>query len=592
MKKLYSWVSTRKAIAVLAAVLALILIFLSTPVAFYAGGRYPIGLKINGKKIGGMPVLEGNKKISTFFSSRNKARCLLVINGKKQEFIPEEAGIIVDGKESAARAESFFFSSPDLNLYLRWLKAFYGETELKPVLKIDEEKLNAFLKFLNRRFGRPPQDALVTFDERGNPHYRKEVTGRVVSRNDVIEAVKKAIFTGQPVEIKLKKQVPSVILSDLKQLVNEQAELFRAKKLILSGNKRELVIEGNNLLSLLKSGTINGKLTFVVDPQKLNKAAGTFFKELEVKPENASFDVVDGKVVIIPEKNGLTVDATQTARQASFELYLSSQAAVKPVLVEVEPEITAAEAREFGIKELISSFTTHYDPSQTARVTNIKLLAKILDGMLIAPGETFSFNARVGPRTLERGFLPAPTIINGRLVDTAGGGACQVGTTLFNTAFFAGLKIIERHNHSFYISHYPAGRDATVSYGGYDLKFKNDYKSWILIKARATQSRITISFYGTSEGRRVQFETKGPYDFKPYATEEIKDPGLPAGVRKVEDRGIAGRRYVVIRYVYDGSGKLLHKDRFVSIYRPKNEIVRVGTKDTKETTATTQPAAN
>jgi vancomycin resistance protein YoaR len=265
---------------------------------------------------------------------------------------------------------------------------------------------------------------------------------------------------------------------------------------------------------------------------------------------------------------------------------------VKPIFRDVEPELTAKEAEEYGIKELISSFTTDYNPRQTNRVANIKLLARLLDGQLVAPGEIFSFNGRIGPRTLERGFLPAPTIINGQLVDTAGGGACQVGTTLFNAAFFAGLKIIERHNHSFYISHYPAGRDATVSYGGYDLKFKNDYQSWILIKAWATQSRITISFYGTAEGRKVRFETLGPFDFKPYKVREVKDANLPFNYRKVEDKGIKGRRYVVIRYVYDKLGNLLYKDKFVSIYRPKDEIVRVGIKKTEETTVTTQAANN
>jgi len=592
MGNVFFRIFTKKLKTTLAALLALVLIFLSMPAAFYAAGRFPIRLTLNGEKIGGMPVKQAKERIIFYSSSRNRAHCYFLVNGEKQEFIPEEIGVIVDAEKSAARVRSLFFGNPDLKLCKLWLKAFYLGMEVEPVLEINEKNLTAFLRAINDRFGRPPLNALVTFDEKGNPRYQKEKFGLQVSRSDVVESAKKAILTGKPVELKLKKAEPSIILSDLKQLVDEQAELFKTKKLILSSNNRELVIEGDNLLSLLKSGTVNGKLTFVVDPRILSKVAGSFFKQLEVKPKNASFDVINGEVVIVPEKKGLVVNATETARQATLELYFSQHAHIKPVLMEVEPEITADEAKGFGIKELISSYTTSYNPSQTARVSNIKLLARILDGMLIAPGETFSLNERVGPRTLDRGFLPAPTIIGGRLVDTAGGGACQVGTTLFNAAFFAGLKIVERHNHSFYISHYPAGRDATVSYGGYDLKFRNDYKNWILIKAQATQSRITISLYGTSEARKVQYVTNGPYDFKPYRTEVIEDPTLPLGYRKVEDKGIAGRRYVVIRYVYDSLGRLLHKDSFVSVYRPKNEIVRVGTKKTSESTSSTQAAVN
>ncbi len=95
-------------------------------------------------------------------------------------------------------------------------------------------------------------------------------------------------------------------------------------------------------------------------------------------------------------------------------------------------------------------------------------------GRCIAPGETFSFNGTVGPRTAEKGYQEAGAIVNGELVPQLGGGICQVGTTIFNTVFESGLPVVERHNHSFYISHYPKGRDATVSWGGPDFKFRND----------------------------------------------------------------------------------------------------------------------
>ena len=114
-------------------------------------------------------------------------------------------------------------------------------------------------------------------------------------------------------------------------------------------------------------------------------------------------------------------------------------------------------------------------------------MAEYIDGTIIAPGHEFSFNDRVGPRTVERGFREGQMIIGSLLLPSIGGGVCQTATTLFNNAFELGLPIVERHNHSFYISHYPMGRDATVSWGGPDFAFKNDLKTGILIKTTYTE---------------------------------------------------------------------------------------------------------
>jgi vancomycin resistance protein YoaR len=165
---------------------------------------------------------------------------------------------------------------------------------------------------------------------------------------------------------------------------------------------------------------------------------------------------------------------------------------------------------------------------------------------------------------------------------------CQVGTTFFNTVFFSGLPIIERHNHSFYISHYPTGRDATVSWGGPDFKFKNDTKGWILIRTAVTASTLTISLYGTDPGYDVQYTT-GPFtDVVPHGVQEVKDARLPVGRRVVEDPGVDGRTIVVKRTVYL-AGVVVRQDSFVSHYNPKVEVVRVGTKPSTTPSGTPGP---
>jgi hypothetical protein len=162
------------------------------------------------------------------------------------------------------------------------------------------------------------------------------------------------------------------------------------------------------------------------------------------------------------------------------------------------------------------------------------------------------------------------------LVPSLGGGVCQVATTLFNTIFFGGYKVVERHNHSFFISHYPTGRDATVSWGGPDLKFKNDTDTYLLIKTKTTAGSITIDFYSTKRNIKVDYKTAGPSNFRPSTTQTVNDPSMPKGVKKVVDKGFSGRDVTVYRTVML-DGEVHIKDTFVSKYAPKKTIVHVGT---------------
>jgi len=204
--------------------------------------------------------------------------------------------------------------------------------------------------------------------------------------------------------------------------------------------------------------------------------------------------------------------------------------------------------------------------SSSNRIHNVQLMANYIDGTVIEPGETFSFNDRVGPRTVERGFREGQMIIGSLLLPSIGGGVCQTATTLFNNAFELGLPIVERHNHSFYISHYPMGRDATVSWGGPDFVFKNDLKTGILIKTRYTSTTLTFSFYGTDPGRRVVASTGERTNWRAPQTTYALDPYAPRGsVRTVAGSNQSGFDVTVTRKVFE-RGELVRQDATTSNY--------------------------
>jgi vancomycin resistance protein YoaR len=144
---------------------------------------------------------------------------------------------------------------------------------------------------------------------------------------------------------------------------------------------------------------------------------------------------------------------------------------------------------------------------------------------------------------------------------------------------------VERRNHSLYISHYPKGRDAAVSWGGPDVKFKNDTEHWVLVATAYTNSTVTISLYGTDPGYDVSYKTGEFTDFKDYPVEEIKDATLPKGTRIIDEKGVRGRSISVTRIVTK-NGAVVRTETFKSVYKASGEVVRVGTKVVAPSTPT------
>ena len=168
-------------------------------------------------------------------------------------------------------------------------------------------------------------------------------------------------------------------------------------------------------------------------------------------------------------------------------------------------------------------------------------------------------------------------IIGSLVLPSIGGGVCQTATTLFNDAFEIGLPILERTNHNLYLSHYPIGRDATVSWGGPDFKFQNDLKHGILIKTSYTDSTLTFTFYGTPEHRRVVAHTGPQVNWKGPSMNYAVDPSAPRGsVKVVTGTGEKGFDVTVDRKVYDAGGKLLRSDTFRSHYIPDSPTTVYG----------------
>ena len=294
-----------------------------------------------------------------------------------------------------------------------------------------------------------------------------------------------------------------------------------------------------------------------------------------VRAHNAQFAVHGDAVSIVPSKPGNDLSEAQLESATSFAVKGGRVLHVE--LGEHQPDLTTPKANALGIDKKLVSYTTQMGVSSSNRIHNVHLMADFIDGTIIKPGQVFSFNNVVGPRTAERGFLEGQEIIGSLVLPSIGGGVCQTATTLFNDAFELGLPILERTNHNLYLAHYPLGRDATVSWGGPDFQFRNDMKHALLIKSSYTDSTLTFTVYGTPEGRRVVSHTGPQVNWTKPSMNYAVDPRAPRGsVKVVAGTGELGFDITVTRTVYDASGKQLRHDVFKSHYIPDSPTTVYG----------------
>jgi vancomycin resistance protein YoaR len=283
---------------------------------------------------------------------------------------------------------------------------------------------------------------------------------------------------------------------------------------------------------------------------------------LESPPQDARIVLRKGRPQVVPDVPGVTLDADALAAAARTALLDPARTATVRTVLR-RPALTTEKARALGVKERVSTFSTVY-PANADRTTNLRIAARTVNGTLVLPGKTFSLNDVLGRRTPEKGYRAAPVIEGTRLVKDYGGGVSQIATTIFNNVFFAGLEDVRHQPHSFYISRYPEGREATVSFPTVDLVWRNDSPYAVLIEASVTKT-VNVSFWSTKvwdikaeKGPRTNYRpTKRIYDPKPSC--------VPQGA-------VAGFDVVVRRLFYKGS-TLVRTQTFSTSYAPEDEVI-------------------
>lgn len=343
------------------------------------------------------------------------------------------------------------------------------------------------------------------------------------------------------------------------------------------GKTGNIITRFLNMRRLNKEG-YNIPLTFTADMTAAESYIGKIAGALNKTTTDAAF-WYEGKgvFVLIPEVNGIKVDEAQL--KTLIDGSIKPEGGFKAVEVPASVEMAKVTADKWsGIKEKISSFTTSFNAGDVGRSSNIKLAADTINGTILWPGEVFSMNKAVGPRTKENGYSDAKIIVNGELVPGLAGGICQATTTVYNAALLANLQIVERHPHSLKVGYIPASRDATISGSTLDLKFKNTTSAPIYIEAYTGTGTITVNFFGTIDHpeQTVKLVSEVLYSI-PASTEYIYDSSLSEGVEIWKTKPSSGMKSRAYRQVYVNGELIKNELLSVDTYQPQTGKLRVGT---------------
>lgn len=412
--------------------------------------------------------------------------------------------------------------------------------------------------------------------------------GKIVDLNTATRILRTrfALLSANPVEFQVEEIPP------LPDRIDPRLTTIRAQRLL---DKRLMLSYAENGDKVSKVWELSGKdiINFLAfdggfQEERVASYSAVLAQSINRPAQNATFEFRNGRVVeFSQERNGLFLPvqaATATMVQAFSDLEMNEEIEVKVDLPveKQEPEIKTADANDLGIKELLGRGVSTYTGSISNRKHNIALASSRIAGVLVAPGETFSFNEAVGDITAATGYRQSYIIKDGRTILDDGGGVCQVSTTVFRAALDSGLPIVKRYAHSYRVTYYEQnskpGFDATVFSPSVDLKFLNDTPGNILIQTQpnTNKNELVVEIFGTSDGRKSIISNYKMWDVTPPPPDLYQDdPTLPQGVIKQVDWKAWGSK-VKYDYTVERDGKVIYSETFYSNFRPWQSVFLQG----------------
>ncbi len=474
------------------------------------------GISVQGIDVSNLTIDEAKRKVSSIIGNHISEEISLQHNDFQTVILPEQFGVSFDVDSAVEQAYSIGKSDSLIKNNYTILSLLLKNYNISPSINYDEDLLNSLIDSINA-----------------------QLPDRVVNSGYSIDGTNLIITSG--------KDGILISSSDLKD---------------------EILSFLNDISS--KNETINIPVNNVgAEPINLD----AIYKDIFKLPVDASYTT--NPYVVYPSSNGLDFAISMEEAKA----IISNQQDEYTIPLKITyPNVTTNQIGNEAFPDLLSQFSTSFTSSGYNRSNNIILSSAKLNGLVLMPGEEFSYNQAVGQRTRAAGFREAGAYSNGKVVQEVGGGICQVSSTLYNAVLYANLEIVERTNHYFNPGYVKAGLDATVSWGGPDFRFRNNRNYPIRIVTDTSGKKLKVYIYGlkTDDDCTVVLDPRY-ISSVPYKTTYQNDASLATGETRVISSGSNGCKTATYKYVYDKNGTLISSECISrDTYSPHNKVVAVG----------------
>lgn len=562
-------------------------------------GKIYRGVSIDTVEVGGLTPTEAAEKLETEIRYPIDASFVFTWEDRQWQATPQQLGFHPQTSDMTAAAYSVGRTGGLFDQITERLSALLHGIRIGAVFLFDERVAFNFITKMAEEIDTPMDDPSIVL-QGAEVVIVPGKSGLLVDRAMTMQMLQIYAQNMQAAEIEL----PVTVLEPSEANLGEQKQvlddLLSRDFILYTNDERGLLSAGSipadvlagmiDFEPVVNEGSLKIEMTPKTDPfySRLLEIGSSVYKEAK----DAKFIFDDSRLTL------QQIERAETGKEIDIEKSLENIAAAirsgqnqaEVALNAVEPNIKdAMTADELGIRELVHTENTYFFYSDDERIQNIQVGAGKLNGVLIAPGETFSMAEAVGEVSRETGYAESSVIFGSETIQDVGGGLCQVSTTLFRAAFNYGLEINERHAHGYRVYYYErlanraldpglAGLDAAVYLPVLDLKFTNDTPYWILMETDVDTNlcRLQWRFYSTDVNRYVEYTSTGLTNIEPEGEPVYNEnPDLPAGSIVQVDWGIDGADVSISRTVYQ-DGYIYNQDRFDTHYEAWSDIYEYG----------------
>ncbi len=552
----------------LALVGAVLLVLLLAPVAAFAvdemryNGEVPRNVSAGTVELGGLGHDDAIAALRSYESELRQSPISYQVGETVFEIPAADLGVDIDENAILEMAMEQRRGDGFLSRFADWFGSFDDQIAIEVPVSYEPDLLDDLLDGWEQVAINDPafEGGLIVSDGRVLPQYPQP--GEGIDRQAAQAATQRALQTieRRPLTLATLDLTPTLTADDIDAAVTRASRIIDSP-ITLRANDPEIEVEfttatlAEALIAEVRA-TEPARVDLSFGRTPISRVLEPLRQAIEQPPRDAEFVIDDEDNVTLRESRPQTLLDIDLVVARLFEVAdRGGTTGTLPFAYGEEAAFTTEMAEAMGEISKVSQFTTEHSCCEP-RVTNIQTMATAVDGVIVQPGEQFDLNGHVGERTRDKGYVPAPQIFEGEIVDAVGGGVSQFATTLFNAMFFGCYEDIEHKAHSRYFSRYPEGREATVSWGGPELIFRNDTDAFLIIKTAFTSRSITVKMFGNTNGRECTAGLGDRYAYTNPPVEFEGNPSIPPGTEVQDKAGGRGWSIDFFRYVsYDDGGE-------------------------------------